>query len=217
VNIAGDYGQSAAATLAVEIGGLSAGEHDRLTVAGTATLGGRLEVSEIGGFEALPGDAFDVLSYGARNGEFSQVDTPAMPPGLLADLIFNDAAEEGTLQFDALAGDANLDGKVNQTDLDMLAANWETWETTGAERAWKLGDFDQSGSIDIGDLALMAGNWQTSLFDNVKPEPFEMAKFEAALERAGSVPEPSTLALLGCLAGVLWFAGPAGRWRRRAA
>ena len=57
-----------------------------------------------GNIRVTAGDQFGILTYGARNGEFSQVDTTAMPAGLLADLIFNDSAGAGTLQFDGLAG-----------------------------------------------------------------------------------------------------------------
>jgi hypothetical protein len=52
-------------------------------------------------------------------------------------------------------GDANLDGKVNATDLGALATHWQQ---TGA--VWTGGDFNYDGSVDIRDLYLLAHNWK---------------------------------------------------------
>jgi len=212
ISFGGDVVFGTAAGLEIELGGLDPGQYDAVDVAGTASLDGQVRVSEIDSFEALPGDEFTVLTYGTRTGEFDDVDTPAMPAGLLADLIYNDPAGEGVLQFDGLAGDANLDGYVDEDDLDDLAAHWDE---TGVTRAWKRGDFNDDGSIDIGDLTLMAGNWETSIFDGGAPEPFDMALFDAALEQAVA-PEPGTLGLLACAAGTLLMVGRCRRWRRTA-
>ena len=68
--ILGDYTQKAGGTLAADIGGVDPGsQYDRLTVAGAATLGGTLAVTTAG---YLPdfGDEFDVVTAGARSGEF---------------------------------------------------------------------------------------------------------------------------------------------------
>jgi beta-glucanase (GH16 family) len=61
------------------------------------------------------------------------------------------------LPVDPLPGDANLDGRVDATDLGILATNYGT--TTGATRA--MGDLNGDGRVDITDLGILATNWQT--------------------------------------------------------
>jgi hypothetical protein len=70
--IVGNYTQTAAGRLTVEIGGLSPGsQHDQLVVAGPATLDGALQVSFTNGFAPQPGDFFNVLSCASRSGAFA--------------------------------------------------------------------------------------------------------------------------------------------------
>jgi hypothetical protein len=71
LSITGDYTQTSAGVLNVEIGGTSAGSFDQLTVSGTATLAGTLNVQNVNGFVANPGNAFPILTFGARNGDFA--------------------------------------------------------------------------------------------------------------------------------------------------
>ena len=78
--------------------------------------------------------------------------------------------------FQRLAGDANNDGQVDDTDLTILAGNWQTAVGGG----WDDGDFDESGFVDDTDLTILAGNWQEGV----------------PLAGLGAVPEPATLALL---------------------
>jgi hypothetical protein len=51
-------------------------------------------------------------------------------------------------------GDANFDGRVDDVDLDVVAANW------GKPAMFAQGDFDRNGVVDIADLDLLAGNWR---------------------------------------------------------
>lgn len=74
-----DYTQSDAATLVMELGGTAPDQFDRLTVSGTATLGGTLMIMLIDGFEPGPGDSFTILTAAARQGEFS---TTFLPNGM---------------------------------------------------------------------------------------------------------------------------------------
>ena len=55
------------------------------------------------------------------------------------------------------AGDVNLDGLVDITDLGALATIWQENGT------WGQGDMNYSGFIDITDLGLLATNWQQAL------------------------------------------------------
>lgn len=74
LSITGDYTQSAGGTLAVELGGTTAGrEYDQLSVGATATLDGSLNVAFINGFTPAKGDVFNVVTASSRTGSFSSV------------------------------------------------------------------------------------------------------------------------------------------------
>ena len=86
-SISGDYLQLLDATLQMEIGGLSPGvEYDTLSVGGTATLGGTLEVSLFdfgtGPFSPAAGDSFDILSAETLVGEFDILSLAMLDGGL---------------------------------------------------------------------------------------------------------------------------------------
>jgi hypothetical protein len=73
VTIDGDYFQTANGTLAVRIGGLSAGtDYDQLVVNGRATLGGTLDVHLVNGYQPQPGDQFEPLLFAQGQGTFAQ-------------------------------------------------------------------------------------------------------------------------------------------------
>ena len=51
-------------------------------------------------------------------------------------------------------GDANLNGTVEQGDLDAVLNNWGN-----VNRAWNAGDFTGDGTVDQGDLDAVLNNW----------------------------------------------------------
>jgi hypothetical protein len=73
--------------------------------------------------------------------------------------------EEFTQNFNKLRkwswipGDANLDNKVNVTDLSLLAANYNTT----AKATWAMGDFDNDGKVNVTDLSLLAANYNRNV------------------------------------------------------
>ena len=73
LSVTGNYSQGPGGTLAVEIGGTTAGtEYDRLAVDGTASLDGTLAITTTGGFDPALTDTFDVVtSDGALSGTFA--------------------------------------------------------------------------------------------------------------------------------------------------
>jgi hypothetical protein len=72
--ITGDYTQTVAGLLSLEIGGRTAGvAYDRLTVGGSVTLDGTLELLLVSGFSPVVGDAFAVLPYTSSAGTFGLV------------------------------------------------------------------------------------------------------------------------------------------------
>lgn len=54
-------------------------------------------------------------------------------------------------------GDANLDARVDITDLGQLGTHWQS------SGDWPHGDFNFSGLVDITDLGMLTTNWQRSL------------------------------------------------------
>ncbi len=115
----------------------------------------------------------------------------------LGNLLYNAFLHDGAT-LTATPGDANLDGKVDISDLGMLATNWQQ------HTAWSGGDFNNDGFVDISDLGLVATNWQSGVTNPLGPS------FEEALASVGladGVPEP---------AGLLLLAGPLLLLRRRA-
>ena len=78
----------------------------------------------------------------------------------------------------AVPGDTNYDGVVDDTDATTLANNWLSIDNVG----WSEGDFNEDGIVDESDAAVLAANWQIGT------------------SAAASVPEPNALVLiaLGC-------------------
>ena len=80
--------------------------------------------------------------------------------------------------LETFVGDANLDARVNATDLNALALNWQATDVT----SWAQGDFTGDGIVDASDLNALALNWQSGT--------------EAAAPAPAAVPEPSSITLL---------------------
>jgi hypothetical protein len=116
---------------------------------------------------------------------------------------FGSASLDGSavLVRNTLAGDANLDGKVDFLDLARLAQNYNVTDGT---RTWAQGDYNYDGNVDFTDLAKLAQSYNTTLPGGAAAIPAGApAGFEADLARAfAEVPEPSALVMLTGLAAV---------------
>ena len=93
-----------------------------------------------------------------------------------------------TVVPDNVAGDANGDGKVDGSDVTILAGNWQKGVSDGLTATWAEGDFNGDGKVDGSDVTILAGNWQYGV--------------EAAA--ALPVPEPSTIILILCGIGAMF-------------
>ena len=73
MNIIGDYSQSADSTLDIEIlnNVLASGGYDQLSITGTASLAGTLNVSLLPGAVISDGDTFNIIHYASCPSEFS--------------------------------------------------------------------------------------------------------------------------------------------------
>ena len=82
-------------------------------------------------------------------------------------------------------GDANLDGKVDALDLNILAAHWQ--QTSPG--LFSDGDFTNDGKVDALDLNLLAANWQfgsAALLADLADLPYARASSPTP------VPEPAS-------------------------
>ena len=75
-----------------------------------------------------------------------------------------------------IPGDANNDGKVDGSDVTILAGNWQVGVGGVGGATWAMGDFNGDGAVDGSDVTILAGNWQHGVSAD-----------------AASVPEPSVM------------------------
>jgi len=74
LQINGDYTQTAAGLLGLEIGGEIAGvDNDLLDISGSAAFDGTLNVEILAGFTPTVGDTFEVINYASHTGQFAAV------------------------------------------------------------------------------------------------------------------------------------------------
>jgi T5SS/PEP-CTERM-associated repeat protein len=88
VNITGNYTQSSAGALGIELAGTGPNQFDTLNVSATAALAGTLNVTLIGGFSPTAGDFFPFLNAGTRTGTFNTVNTPSVTGAAHWDVIY---------------------------------------------------------------------------------------------------------------------------------
>ena len=113
--ISGNYTQQAGATLAIELGGTSLGQFDRLNAVGSASLAGTLTTTLINSFAPAWGNTFQILSAtGGRSGTFATQNLPALSTSNLEWLV-DYGATSLTLSV-GLKGDFNGNGVVDAAD-----------------------------------------------------------------------------------------------------
>jgi len=82
LTISGNYNQSSAGVLNIELGGATpVTQYDRLTVTGAATLDGTINVTLFGGFVPADGNTFDPLTFASSTGTFSTENLPTFAGG----------------------------------------------------------------------------------------------------------------------------------------
>jgi hypothetical protein len=102
-----------------------------------------------------------------------------------------------------LLGDANLDGLVNGSDFNILAANFNQ-SITG----WDQGDFNYDGLVNASDFNELAANFNQG--DSGTTTAGDVAALDAFAAANGlslptsNVPEPGFTSLAGFAAAILW-------------
>jgi hypothetical protein len=171
----------------------------------TATYAGYFmgPAPSVGGFEAAPNPMdFQILAW---SGDFGSYDAARAGGAYVADSgIFSNPINPGIMPLmygftkmpamilkTVLAGDANMDGTVNITDLSKVLTNYDRSGMT-----WGDGDFNNDQTVNISDLSNVLTNYDKT----------------AGLSggRLSAVPEPGTLAILA--AGLLGLV--AYGWRK---
>lgn len=112
-----------------------------------------------------------------------------------------------------LAGDANMDGRVDMTDLATIGANWGTSLTPGGA-GWYSGDLNGDGIVDVLDLAIMGSTWgEVSPWASLEPETggLSATQFAMLVDDSHATPEPSSFVLFGLAIAALAHFG----YRRR--
>jgi hypothetical protein len=101
LTINGNYTQTAAGSLNIELGGTAAGSSDLLAVSGAATLGGTLNVALVNSFQPAVGNTFQVLTFGTSSGSFATDIGLNLGGGRFLDPVFS--ATSLTLDTDRVA------------------------------------------------------------------------------------------------------------------
>jgi hypothetical protein len=112
-----------------------------------------------------------------------------------------------------LLGDATLDGKVNGTDFNLMAANFNKAVTNG----WDQGDFNYDGKVNGSDFILLADNFNQFASQSAASAADLIAidTFAATYGLLADVPEPMCTAMI-TLAGVITVMRPRRSLRPRA-
>ncbi|MCC6681870.1 MAG: hypothetical protein IT445_13305 [Phycisphaeraceae bacterium] len=84
------------------------------------------------------------------------------------------------------AGDANEDGLVNLSDLQILGDNWQS-----ATATWSEADFTGDGNVNLADLQILGDYWGYGAWTLLGPD----VSFDEALAQL-AIPEPASLMLL---------------------
>ncbi len=186
----GDTGQATATrftqtdtgTWEVEIGGMTPGvEHDQFVAGGTVELAGTLDLTLINGYSPSEGNVSVIFDggVGGIDGVFDQVTGSGfvVSPTLRSAVLYD---ADAVRVYTALFGDVNLNGQVEQGDLDIILQNWGMDD--GA--SWVTGDMTGNGQVEQGDLDGVLQNWGATaapdFTGHAVPEPVSVATLAGA-------------------------------------
>lgn len=152
--VGGDYMQTQDGTLEIEITGAGFGEFDVLTVGGSATLDGNLNVSFVNGYVPPAGSTFQIIAALDVEGEFADITASGLPASLAVEATY--AVDSVTLEVVAQnAGDCDGNGVIELIDFDCFADCLQGPDG-GILFDCEPFDFDGNGSVDLKDYGYFA-------------------------------------------------------------
>lgn len=202
ITVDGNFTQSAEGMTILEIGGTIPDEqYDQLVVTGDAQIGGTVVLQFIDGFAPTAGQEFgSLLGVG---GAADVADATFLVQNLASGFEFDvtpmasgfmlTALNDGTFR-QAVEGDYNNSGLVEQGDLDLVLLNWGA-DAAPVPAGWI--NHLPLGTIDQNELDAVLLHWGD----------------QGAATAAASVPEPSSL-LLVAAGGLLLLLAARPLWRK---
>jgi autotransporter-associated beta strand protein len=166
----------------IKLEGNAGSQYDTIASAGTATLGGALQVSLAGGFVPALGNSFDILDWSTRGGTFSSVQLPALGGtlGWNADALYLDGVIS-VIDTNFLPGDFDRDGQVDAADIGAMQAaladlnKFQSIHNMSGDQLLSIGDLNRDGVVNNADLQglinVLAGGGGNGSGITTVPEP----------------------------------------------
>lgn len=145
LNVTGDYTQTSAGTLVIEIADPGQSLYSRLIVGGHAVLDGVLDLRLIDGWVPTAGGEITVMTYASRSGDFAEIVMPPTPQRCASVHVTDTSVSVSFADFPA---DLDGDGVVGLSDLAAVLAHFGTSDALPQD-----GDLDGDGDVDLADLA----------------------------------------------------------------
>jgi hypothetical protein len=82
ITVNGNFTPASGGILTVQLGGTAPNQYGKLTVTGSASLAGTLDVTLANGFTPASGDLFAILADASQSGTFDTVNAPPLSGGL---------------------------------------------------------------------------------------------------------------------------------------
>jgi len=167
LSVIGNFTQTSAGTLELQVEGATAGLFDRLAISAVATLDGTLSLASASGYVPNTSHVFDLVTYGSANGTFAVTDAPAFA-GFGVDYGANSTS------FKALIGCLVDICWIGSSGDWSIGANWNTGVAPSAGQRVRVsvagpqtvtlstGSFNLSDITSDENLILSGGSLTTS-------------------------------------------------------
>ncbi len=176
----------AGSEMEIDLGGLTPGTgHDRID-ATTLNLdpGSTLDVDSLGGYLPALYTTHTIVDANLINGVFNFIEGVVIGATDTGWAVTYDYSLDQVLVQRALLGDANLNGQVEQADLDAILQNWGKQASDGVT-SWVTGDLNGNGQVEQADLDFVLQNWGSLAAPSFKasavPEPCSVVLASAGL------------------------------------
>jgi hypothetical protein len=197
LTINGNLKLNSDARLAVELRPALGGPvFDRVEVTGTATLGGVLDLSVLGGATPVEGAVYTIVAADGFTGTFDDIIGLPTEEGSWG-VGFDDILSGLNVQHSAIRGNMNLDGGVDELDVEMFA--WAIRDATTYNEQFVyplevlaasplMADMDGDGVNTFGDIPLFLHQVELAGGSTA-------AAMATLLSVLDAVPEPGSAAL----------------------